>query len=88
MEALDYLKHLMYVKCSMKTLKGNGTWIRNSAMTLWRYCNKIIHVSASKLKCLAKLDGRTVDTAVLKVARRKYAEAVQMTHPRKIISNK
>jgi hypothetical protein len=25
----------------MKILKGNGMWIRNSAMTLWRYCNKI-----------------------------------------------
>jgi hypothetical protein len=84
--ALGFLRDCMYVKCNMKRLKANGTWIKNKALNLWRYRNKIINVSASELKYLAKLKGKPVDPAILKEAKRKHAEAVQMTRLGKIIS--
>jgi hypothetical protein len=84
--ALSFLRDCMYVKHSMKPLKTNGTWIRNKALSLWQHRNGVIDVSASELKCLAKLEGKTVDHAILREARLRRAETIKKTRMGEILT--
>ena len=52
--ALQYLRDRMYVKLDLKPLKSNGVWIKQKAETLWKYRNKIVELSASELRLLAR----------------------------------
>ncbi len=53
--ALAFLRYRMYIKCDMRPLTSNGSWIRSIARTYWEYRNNIIEPSKRELRLLAKL---------------------------------
>jgi len=77
--ALDYFCHQMFIVHAMKPLTKNGSHTKNKAKCLWEFRNEIVDISASELKCLAKLSGKKVDHEALKKAKQRHADNIMMT---------